>query len=112
MSIKENLELYCELDIEKYLRILDEESNVQPHPNQINSYLVDGLPFYRPRQTGDHISVLGFNKIPLSFSLIQALIDHPELVPNSTVVCWTQEQDLILKDTIGNLRRESQKRVT
>src|SRR5688572_10486922 len=108
MSIKENLELYCQLDIESYIRILRDELNVQDHPNQPNAYLLDRLPFYRPTQMEDHISVLSFNNVPLPFSLLQALIDHPEFVPDNTVIRWTQEQGLVLENTIGALRKQWQ----
>src|SRR5687767_13864186 len=100
MSIKENLELYCKLDIENYIQILRDELNAQDHPNQTNAYLLDRLPFYRPKQMEDHISILGFNNIPLPISLIQALIDHPELAQDSVVIRWIQEQDLILENTL------------
>jgi len=103
VSLKENIELYGKLDVPKYLETL----NAQPHPDQENAYLVDDQPFYKPKELEDHISILGFNMIPLPFSLIQILINHPELISDDVVVNWTQEQDLILRDTIGNLRKHN-----
>lgn len=104
MSIRENIQLHGKLDIEKYLELLQ----AQVHPDQENAYVVDGTPFYKPQEVEDHIFILGFNNMLLPYSLIQILVDHPELISDSAVVNWTQEQDLILKDTVGNLRRKSQ----
>lgn|SRR5574341_122871 len=104
MSIRENIELFYPLDLEKYLETLRGEYGAQPHPAQPNAYIVEDLPFYVPRNVGDHISILGFNKIPLPYSAIQVLVNHPELVSDDVIVRWTQEQDLILECTLGQLR--------
>jgi hypothetical protein len=36
---------------------------------------------------------------------LQALIEHPELASDETVVRWTQEQELVLESTLGDLRK-------
>ncbi len=54
---------------------------------------------------GLRISILSFNNVPLPDSLIEALVDHPELFPDGILVRWTQEQDLIFEATLGE--RES-----
>jgi len=104
MSIRENIELFCNLDLTKYLEVLNQEFEAQTHPTQADAFIVEGIPFYTPKVQDDHISVLGFNKIPLPYPLLRALIEHPELAPDDTVVRWTQEQGLILESTLGELR--------
>jgi len=74
------------------------------HPAQPNCYLIDGLPFYEPKQIEDHVSVLGFNYAPLSNQLIKVLNGHPELVSDEVVIVWTIEQDLVLETTMGKVR--------
>lgn len=110
MSVRENIELFYDLDLEKYQCVLKEEFNAESHPGQVDASWIDGLPFYAPKNQGDHISILGFNKIPLPSSLLEALIQHPELAPDHIVVRWTQEQELILKSTLGELREMYKKR--
>ena len=44
---------------------------------------------------------LDFNKIPISYSIVQALIEHRELAPDDVIVRWTQEQELIFESTLG-----------
>jgi hypothetical protein len=104
MSIRENIELFGNLDSTKYLDVLNQEFRAQKHPAQEDALIVDGLPFYEPKDQDDHISILGFNKIPLPYSLLQALIEHRELASDDTIVRWTQEQELILESTLGELR--------
>ena len=107
MSIRENIEIFHQFDIETYLSVLENEFGVRSHPAQPGCYLIDepGLPFCRPQQMEDHVSILGFNKVPLSDTLLQALIEHPEIIPDRAVVRWTQEQELIIETTIGDLRK-------
>ncbi len=69
-----------------------------------NVFVVEHCPFYRTRVADDHISILSFNNIPLSDSLIEGLMNHPELFPDDIRLGWTQEQDLILEATLGELR--------
>ena len=88
----------------EYMRILGREHNSQEHPAQAGAFIVDGLPYYAPTDQQDHISVLSFSYVPLPHALIQALIDHPELAPDSMFIRWTQEQDLIWEGTLGELR--------
>ncbi len=109
MSIRENIEIYTQLDPQKYVEILKKEYGAREHPSQPDGYIIDDpeLPFYRPKTIEDHISILSFNYTPLSILLIQAIIDHPELVPDEVLVRWTQEQDLIMENTLGDLRRQS-----
>ena len=106
MSIYENIRFSQPFDAEEYLDILKNEFGAKEHPAQANCFLIGNpeLPFYEPRQQADYGSVLGFNYAPLSSLLIQAIIDHPELVPDDGNICWTQEQDLIMEKTTGELR--------
>jgi hypothetical protein len=105
MSVRENIQFFHQFDVEAYLAILACEYDAGEHPTQPNAYLIDGLPFYRPREIEDHVSVLGFNYAPLSDLLIQALISHPELVPDEVLVVWTIEQELFLETTMREVRR-------
>ena len=95
MSIRENIQFFHTINIEKYLDTLREEHGIRKHPIQPGAYLIDGLPFYRPMQTGVYTFILGFNMAPLSPKLIQTLANHPELASESTSFRWTQEQELI-----------------
>ncbi len=101
MSVRENLELDGMLDPEPDGQTLARESGAAPHPSQTDAYVLDGLPFHAPRPIEDHISILSFNNLPLPDSLIEALVDHPELFPDDILVRWTQQQDL---DTGGDSR--------
>lgn len=107
MSIRENIEIFHHFDIEEYLNVLKDEFHAREHPAQPGSFLVEepGLPFYKPKQMEDHVSILSFNGVPLSETLLQALMEHPEMIPDDMVVRWTQEQDLIMETTIGDLRK-------
>jgi len=108
MSLRENIQFFHQINIEKYLDVLKEEHDAQDHPSQPGALFIDEThPFYRPQQIDDHLSILGFNFTPLPDQLFQALIDHPELAPDDTLVRWTQEQDLILETTLGELRNQA-----
>jgi hypothetical protein len=106
MSVRENIEIFHPLDTKTYLEILKDEYGARDHPSQPDSYLIDnpGTPFYEPKEIDDHVSILGFNYALLSNLLIQAIIGHPELVPDEVLIRWTQEQDLVLENTAGELR--------
>src|SRR5512141_1812519 len=104
MSIRENIELYGLHNPEHDGQTLTEESGATQHPGQADAYLLDGLPFHAPRLAGDHLSILGFNGVPLPDSLIEALIGHPEIFADDILIRRTQEQDLILEATLGQLR--------
>jgi hypothetical protein len=105
VSFIECLEVFHQIDIERYLSILKEEFGARAHPAQADCYLIDDpeLPFYQPRQYENHMSVLGFNRTPLSSFLILALIDHPELAPAATIVRWSAEQELVAAGTLEDL---------
>ena len=108
MSLRENIQIFHQIDPKKYLDVLKEDHNIQDHSSQSGGLLIDETqPFYPPQQINDHISILGFTYTPLPVELIQALIDHPELAPDATLVRWTQEQDLILEITLGELRTQA-----
>jgi len=94
--------------VEKFLEVLQREFGARPHPNEPGAYLVGQppLPFHRPRIVKDHLSILSFNYWPLPISLIEALVNHPELVPESTKVLWAAEQDLIVEGTLRDLNVE------
>ena len=104
MSVRENIELYGLADPEHDSRTLAEEAGATQHPSQADAYILDGLPLHAPRLAGDHISILSFNDVPLPDSLIPVLVDHPETFPDDILVRWTQEQELILEATLGELR--------
>ncbi len=104
MSVRENIELYGGIDRDRYMQTLQVEYGAAQHPRGRRAYLVDGLPFYAPRQSPDHLSILSFNNIPLPDALLEALVMHPELFPDDVLIRWSQEQDLILEATLGQLR--------
>ena len=54
----------------------------------------------------EYVSILGFNLVPLPSILLDALANHPEIVPDETNVVWTIEQDLLLDTTVGEIRRK------
>ena len=110
MSVRENIELYGLPDEEEYVKVLTSEFGAAKHPNQADSYMLEGLPFHAPRPADDHLSILSFNNAPLLDSLIEALVDHHELFPDDILVRWTQEQDLIFEATLGQLRGRAVRR--
>lgn len=107
MALYECLRIYHEADTGQYLAILQKEFGVQPHPEQLGSFLIGEPPvaFYRPTRQEDYFYVLSFNYGLLPLCLVQALVDHPELVPPRTRVLWTAEQDLIYDGKLKNLAR-------
>ncbi|MGA7193687.1 MAG: hypothetical protein WBW94_08660 [Anaerolineales bacterium] len=105
MSIRENIEIYPPLDLHQFLEVLKRDYGLVEHPSQAGALTIDGLSFYSPRISGDHVSILGFNKAPIPDTVVQALVEHPELVPNDVVIRWTQEQELIFECTLGELRK-------
>jgi len=107
MSVRESIELYCKLDLEKYLEILGNEYVAQRPPSQPDEFVVDDLQYYSPKHNNDHIAILGFSKIPLPYSFLQAFIDRPDLVPDEVLDCWTIEQELLLEVLIGELSNSS-----
>ena len=111
MSIHENIQFFHHVNIGEYLDILRVEFDAKEHPAQQGAYLLEGLPFYEPRQSEFYVHILGFNYAPLSSLLITALINHPELAPEDTFVQWTAEQELIVEGTIVELRSRFQKQI-
>ncbi len=107
MSLKENIQFFHQFDPDAYLAILVGEYAASEHPSQANAYLVEELPFYKPEQIKDHVSVLGFNNAPLPSILINALVNYPELVPDEILIHWTIEQDSLLETTMGEIRSKN-----
>jgi hypothetical protein len=106
MSLKENIQFFHQFDPDAYLTILLGEYAASEHPSQPNAYLIEELPFYKPEQIEDHISILSFNHAPLPSILINALVNHPELVPDEVLISWTLEQDLLFETTMGEIRNK------
>ena len=106
MSVRENIELDGGIDNERYVHTLKVEYGATRLSRESQAYIVEGLPFYAPRLAQDHLSILSFNNLPLPDALLEVLVMHPELFPDDVLVRWTQEQDLILEATLGQLRGE------
>ena len=104
MTIRENIQIFHKFDIGKYLEILETEQGSKKHPMQPGCYLIDDLPFYKPKWIEDHVSILGFNYVPLSGLLIHSLASHPELVPDSAEILWLIEQEVLLTTTLAEMR--------
>lgn len=108
MSLYECLRIYqAAADTGEYLAILQKEFGVQPHPEELGSFVVEEPPiaFYRPTRQEDYFYILSFNYGLLPLCLIQALVNHPEFAPPTTRVLWTAEQDLIYEGQLKNLAR-------
>ena len=112
MSYREYLQIHYRVDIEKYLTVLRTEFNVRANPRERGSFVIDDppLPFYKPKQLDEYVSILGFNYAPLSSLLIRALIYHPELAPKTTFVRWMAEQDVLAQGTLKALQRKFRRR--
>lgn len=104
MTVRENIQILHRFEIEEYLEILKTKHGAKEHPKQAGCFLVDDLPFYKPKQNDEYINILGFNLAPLPGILISALANHPELVPDDARVVWTIEQELFLQATLGEIR--------
>lgn len=105
MSVRETFRIFHPFDPDKYLVILQQEYGAKPHPAQPDAYMVDDLPFFKPRLAEDYVFVLGFNYAPLSGILIEALAGHPELLPDEAEVVWMIEQDSWFETTMGEARQ-------
>ena len=103
MGIRENIQLFHPIDIDRYLNILVTEYGAEKHPQQAGAYLIDGLPFYKPQLAEGYVFILGFNMAPLSSVLIKVLADYPEIAPGNTRVLWIQEQDLIVDTLVDDI---------
>jgi hypothetical protein len=101
VSVRENIELYGLADEEEFVKVLSSELSAAKHPNQADSYMLEGLSFHALKPADDHLSILGFNIAPLHDSLIEAWVDHTELFPNDILIRWTQGQDLIFEVILG-----------
>lgn len=108
MSYRECIQVFHPVDVQKYLTVLQTKFEAHPHPQEPDAFLMDTppLPFYGPKIIEEHLSILSFNYLPLSANLIWALINHPELAPETTMVIWTAEQDLIIKGALESLKRQ------
>ena len=106
MTVRENIQIFHSFDIDTYLQILETEQGAKEHPTQPGCYVVDSLPFYKPRQADEYVYILGFNLIPLPGVLLDVLANHPEMVPNGTAIVWTIEQELLLDTTMGEIRNK------
>lgn len=104
MGLRENMQIFHPIDIDRYLDTLIAKYGVEKHPQQAGAYLIGGLPFYKPQRAEGYIFILGFNMTPLSSVLIQALADHHDLVPGDTQVLWTLEQDLIMDILLNDFK--------
>jgi len=104
MTVRENIQIFHRFDVDTYLEILKAEYGAKEHPNQPGCYLVDDLPFYKPKQSDEYVNILGFNLVPLPGVLLDALADHLEIAPGDTAIVWTIEQELYLQTTIGEIR--------
>ncbi len=72
MSVRENIELYGIRSAEELVEILHNEFGAAQHPSQEKALVVENSPFYTPRVSNDHVSILSFNNVPLPDSLIEA----------------------------------------
>ena len=105
MTVRENIQIFQQFEIEKYLEILKTKYGAKKHPYQSGAFLVGELPFYEPKKNEhEYINILGFNLTPLPGALICALVGHSELAPDETKVVWTIEQELFLQATMGQIR--------
>jgi len=66
MSVRENIQCFHKLNPDEYLRILIIDYGASSHPHQDSAFVVDGVPFYEPKQTDEYMFILGFNLVPLS----------------------------------------------
>jgi len=109
MSVRESIHVHHPVDVEKYVAVLKAEYGARENDQEPGSYLIDdpSLPFYKPQMIDDeYLAIVGFNYAPLSATLLVALINHPELAPETTDVTWTIEQDLLAHGTLFELKRE------
>ena len=108
MSYRECIQVFHPVDVQAYLATLRAEFGALPHPHEADAFLIDNppLPFYQPQILVDHLSILSFNYWPLSISLIEALLKHPELAPTNTQVLWTAEQDLVVAGTLAQVAQQ------
>jgi hypothetical protein len=107
MSYRQSLWVLHPVAVDAYLRIVQVEFGAIPHPAEPRAFLIDAppVPFYRPQLLDGAFVVMGFNHVPLSRLLLSAFIIHPELAPPQTRIRWTEEQELVVADTLEQLGR-------
>ena len=108
MSVRESLHIFHRVEVEKYLDVLKGEFGARENEQEPGSYLIGDppLPFYKPQVVdGGYLAIVGFNYTPLSAMLLVALINHPELAPETTAVAWTIEQDVLAQGTLFELKQ-------
>lgn len=103
MSMRENIQIHHQFDVDTYIDILKENGAVE-HPAQEGAFIIEEDPFYAPRQIDEHVSILSFNYFPLPMVLLHALINYPELVPDDVEIIWLVEQDSFIETTMGIIR--------
>ena len=108
MSVRQCLWILYPVDVEKYLEVLRNEYGAREHPAEPEAFIIGdpGLPFHRPRLIGEELAISGFNRVPLPFEVLEALLDHPELVPGTAKLRWSEEQELILLATLEGVWQE------
>ena len=79
VSVRENIELYGLPDEKQFVEILVSEFGAAKHPGQVDAYMLEGLPFYACRLTGDELSVLSLSNTSLPDSSIDARVDRAGL---------------------------------
>jgi hypothetical protein len=102
MSYRQTIQVFHPVDVERYLDVLQRDYDAMENPYQADTYLIDNppLPFYKPQYIDDHLSIVGFNQLPLSLLLLRALDEHPELVPPNVAIRWLEEQELVARGTV------------
>ena len=104
MSVYEMLRVFHKFDPDKYLSILKDEHGAKPHPSIDDALKVGKTPFYRPQDGGEYIYIVSFNHIPLPEVVLEAVINHPELVPDDVLIFLSAEVDICLETTAGEER--------
>src|SRR5579859_3938904 len=107
MTYRECIWVEHEVDVFQYLAVLTGEFGAIANDGAAGSFLIGDppLPFYEPQLIDGRLAITGFNRIPLSPLLLEALVKHPELVPPETPVRWTEEQDLLIHITLERVDR-------
>ena len=96
MGLRESIQIIHPVDIDRFLDFLITEKGAEEHHQQPGAYLVDSLPFYKPQNAEGYVFILGFNMLPLSSVLIQALAERSDFAPGNTRILWILEQDILL----------------
>ena len=112
MSIRECIQVFHPVDTDKYLELLETEYGARANPEQLGTFLIGKpeVPFHKPKLTDGRMSILGFNLMPLSDVLVEALFNHPDLAQLTAMVLWTAEQEVVTHGTLAKLKLEFEKR--